>query len=139
MLDDPLLLRFHSADATEERERLTAEDEPVMHSSYEFMPDDWWLDLVPGLPAMDQVITHHRSANRSPWELWHTALRRDSSDPLELGTDLISNTALESLLGITEWDPDGNPLDITRSAILEPNADGSWTGTYSPHPLDPIR
>lgn len=120
VMDDPHLARHHSADPYEERERYLADADRgarfgIEHSSYEEIV----LDPETG---EETRLIHHRSPRHSNWELWHNSLRQDSSDPGELGTYLISNASLESLLGITEWDENGNPLNDARSALLSDKA-----------------
>lgn len=95
VLDDPMTGKHFSADATEESERYSASPtgipaDRIVHNSYEELNDD------------GDLIIHHRSAQRSPWELWHNSITRNSSDPLEFGFDLISNVELESLLDVTD-------------------------------------
>lgn len=104
-LEDPVSRLYRDPDPVEERERAERQDRSE-HNSFEFVPprdDDDWADL--SLP-----IICHRSPRRSEWELWHNTAPRDSSAPLELRFDLCSDAELEELLGVTEWDADGNPL-----------------------------
>ena len=105
VIDDPVAALHHDPDGNEERERYFLSDDRIVHNSYEELNDD------------GDLIEHHRSARRSPWELWHNTLPRNSSDPLELGMDLCSNAELESLLGVTEWDSGGDMLDIPWAAV----------------------
>lgn len=105
VLSDPVAHLYHEAVDTEERERYFLPDDEIVHSSYESIEDDGENEPY--------TLIHHRSKSRSPWELWHHELPRNSSDPHELGFDLITNDELESLLGVSAWNTNGTPLSAS--------------------------
>lgn len=104
--DDPVTTLYHEPDAREERTRLNAMDDELAHSSYEAFDDE------------GNLIIHHRSRVRTPWETWHHDISRLNAAATELGFDLCSDAEIESLLGDVAFDEHGNLLDTEREQLL---------------------
>lgn len=102
-MSNPLNGLYRDPDAREELERQNLSDDEIVHSSYEALDDE------------GNVLIHHRSTRRAPWERWHHELPRWNSDPFEMGMDLCSNEELESLLGVTDWDDDDNLIPASAA------------------------
>lgn len=101
-----LVNRFSSAYAAEENWRWTSPSHDEWHTAFEsYGPEE---DAIPGEPWVLKRVVLRRPKHFDPgYDLWH-AQGRDQVER-ELGTDLISDPMLEELLGIKEWDEEGNP------------------------------
>jgi hypothetical protein len=100
------LNKFSSAYAAEEKWRFETVADDRWHTAYEsYGKAD---DHLPGDPLVLKAIVLRRPKHFDPdYDLWR-AQGRDRVEH-ELGTHLISDEMLEELLGVEEWDEEGNP------------------------------
>lgn len=97
-LDDPAAFLYRDPDLFTERAHAQRMDDELAHSSYEAFDED------------GNLLIHHRSKVRTPWETWHHTIERVNASATELGFDLCSDAEIESLLGCEAWDDAGNAL-----------------------------